>query len=79
MNERVGRVATRLGLSSEEARARTLQEDAARREYLRRNYAVDIAEERHYDLIIKSGRVGMEEAVEALASLVRAGSREEGA
>lgn len=79
VEERVGRVAERLGVGADEARARTLQEDAARREYLRRHYGIDIAAERHYDLIVNTGRIGEEEAAEALAGLVRARRQGEGA
>lgn len=79
LEERVRRVAERLGLGGEEARIRTLEEDAARREYLRRHYGSDIAAERHYDLIVNTGRVGVEAAAEALAGLVRASGWGEGA
>lgn len=79
LEERVRRIAERLGLGEEDARTRTLEEDAARREYLRRHYGIDIAAERHYDVIVNAGRIGPDEAAEALAALVRASRSGEGA
>lgn len=78
LEERVRRVAERLGLPAEGARARTLEEDGARREYLRRHYGIDVAAERHYDVIVNTGRIGVDEAAESLAVLVRASGRDEG-
>lgn len=79
LDERVRRVAERLALRTREARARTLREDAARRDYLRHHYDIDVAAVRHYDLILNTGRIAVEDAATALAEIVTQGRHEDGA
>jgi len=68
LDERVGRVAGRLG----QARARIQREDSAREEYMRRNYGIESSAAIHYDVIVNTARLDVESAAAALATLVRA-------
>jgi cytidylate kinase len=79
LEERVRRVAGRLGLERHEARARTQREDAARDEYLRRHYAIEPAAGIHYDVIVNTARLDVESVAAALAELVRATAQGNGA
>ncbi|MFZ2491573.1 MAG: cytidylate kinase-like family protein [Thermoanaerobaculia bacterium] len=72
LEERVGRVARRLGLERNQARARVQREDSAREEYMRRNYGIDSSHAIHYDVIVNTARLDVESAAAALAMLVRA-------
>lgn len=75
LEERIRRVAARLALDPDAARTRIREEDGARAQYMRRSYGIDIDDRRHYDLIVSTGRLGIDEAARALAELVVA-SRE---
>lgn len=75
LEERVRRVAGRLGLEMAPARARTQREDSAREEYLRRNYGIDPAAPIHYDVIVNTAKLHVEPAAAALAELVQASRR----
>jgi cytidylate kinase len=52
------------GLSQREATQRILASDEARREYLRRYYAVNWLDPQLYDLVINTGRITIPTAVQ---------------
>lgn len=79
LEERARRVAGRLGLARDQARARAQREDSARDEYMRRNYGIDSTAGIHYDVIVNTGRVDVGPAASALAKLVPASRGESGA
>jgi cytidylate kinase len=68
---RVARVAEQLGLDAADAAIRTSYEDARRREYLRRNYGTEIADQTQYDVTLNTARLTGDDAASALAALVR--------
>lgn len=63
---RIREVMVRFTLSEDEARRRLHQADADRAAYMRHNYGADWRDPRHYDLVIDTGRLGYEHAVEAI-------------
>jgi len=63
---RIREVMARFTLSEDEARRRLHQADADRAAYMRHNYGADWRDPRHYDLVIDTGRLGYEHAVEAI-------------
>lgn len=69
-DERVRRVRERLEMDSAAARARILEVDEEREEYMRRSYGIDVADPGHYDLILNTGRMSMEEAATAVVALI---------
>lgn len=79
LEERVRRVAGRLGLERNQARSRTQREDSARDEYLRRNYGIEAAAGIHYDMIVNTARLDVESVAAGLAELVRASRQAGGA
>ncbi|HOM99428.1 MAG TPA: cytidylate kinase-like family protein [Acidobacteriota bacterium] len=68
---RVSRMAERLGLDLKDARERVAREDAQRREFLRRCYGIEMADQRHYDLVVSTAHLDVEQVVAALAEVVR--------
>lgn len=72
LDERVRRVAARLGLQRDEARTRTQREDASRDEYLRGHYGINAAAAMHYGVIVNTAGIDVEPAAAGLAALVRA-------
>ena len=59
---RIGTVVARDNLTPDAARAQLRQVDEQRRRYLKRHYGVDWDDPEHYDLILNTGRIGVEEA-----------------
>ncbi len=65
-----------LDLTPEEARKRMKTTDANRSAYIRQVYGHDWAGPDHYDLVLDTGRLGLEGAAEAVLAAVKARGRE---
>ncbi len=65
-----------LGLSEEAARKRMKTTDANRNAYIRQVYGHDWAHPGHYDIVLDTGRLGIEGAAEAVLAAVKARLRE---
>lgn len=63
---RIREVMARDAISEEEARRRLHQADGDRAAYMRQNYGADWRDPRHYDLVLDTGRLGYQRAVEAI-------------
>lgn len=61
---RVDRVAQREKIDRETALNRIIASDKARASYIRRNYRVDWLDSRLYDLVINTGKIGYDDAVD---------------
>ena len=66
LEERVRAVASREGMSREEARRRVVQDDSDRRAYIRRHFHADMLDAVHYDLVLNTSSLGHEAASAAI-------------
>ncbi len=62
-NWRIGQLARRVGISTEEARLRVARTDEARKRYQQHYFANDMYDSRQYDLVINTERVGLALAI----------------
>jgi len=72
LEERVRRVAQREGLDPAEAERRVQEQESARQAYFRRFFRVQADDPLLYDLMLNTGRISVEEAVELVVHLARA-------
>lgn len=68
---RAKRLSERRGLDSKEAQKAVKAADAARADYLRRFYGVDAELPTHYDLVVNTDAVSMEQAADLVAQAAR--------
>jgi cytidylate kinase len=66
---RVKNVAHRFGVSIKEARERVVNRESKRRDFLKKSFQADVADPLHYDFVINTGRVSVEDAVDAISFL----------
>ncbi|HET8655734.1 MAG TPA: cytidylate kinase-like family protein [Longimicrobiaceae bacterium] len=69
--ERAARVAERMGISLREAQTETRRIDVERHRYLKHHFRCEWTDPSLYDLQIDTGGIGIDEAVELIAGLVR--------
>jgi cytidylate kinase len=69
---RVARIAYLHGLSRKEAERRVREVMRERRNFIRRHYDRDIAEPKHYDLVVNTGHLTVESAATIVADAYRA-------
>ncbi|MFC1515808.1 AAA family ATPase [Thermodesulfobacteriota bacterium] len=63
---RVQNVAHRYGVSIQEAKHRVVNRESKRRSFIKNSFQADVADPLHYDLVINTGSLGLEDAVEAI-------------
>jgi cytidylate kinase len=69
LETRIRNVAREYGCTLEVAEKRVRQRQARRREFVRRAFHQDIDEPHHYDLVINTGQVSLDTAVEAIVAV----------
>jgi len=67
---RIQNIADRFGVSREDARARILNRESKRTAFIKKSFNRDIADPVHYDLVINTGGMGIEEAAEGVCSIL---------
>jgi cytidylate kinase len=72
---RVKHVATEFSVSSEVARRRVLRTESDRKAFIRKYFLADIADAQNYDMILNTGSVGIDAAVD-IAMSAKSGSWE---
>ena len=72
---RIGKVASNFKVSLEDAKTRVLQTEADRKAFIRKYFHADIAEPINYDLVINTGQLTIEAAVDAIQSCIDAQMR----
>ncbi len=68
---RIQNVVRTYGIKEEEARRRVIRREAKRGAFVRKSYDADISDPENYDLIINTGKMPIESAVEAIIAAVR--------
>ena len=66
LEKRVRNVSHEFGISSEEARRRVIKTDSNRRAFIRKYFNDDIRDPLNYDLVLNSGRLNIDDAVNAI-------------
>ena len=69
---RIKSVAHTHDLKPEEARRRVTRTDADRKAFIRKYFNADIADPRHYDMVLNTGVLSIEHAVAAVSAVFRA-------
>ena len=64
---RVQHVAQSFGATDEDARRRVLKRESKRGDFVKRSFNEDITDPLNYDLVINTGRLSIEEAVDAVS------------
>jgi cytidylate kinase len=67
---RIGNVARQYGVPSDAAKRRVTVRDNRRRAFVRQSFNADIDDSIHYDMIVNTGRLSVEAAVEAIIGAV---------
>ena len=67
---RIARLSERWNVTHAEARRRMLELDAERRDFVRRHFHRDVADDRFYDLVFNTDRVEAEHVVAAILALI---------
>lgn len=68
---RIQNVVRAYGVKEEDARRRVIRREARRGAFVKKSYDADITDPENYDLIINTGRMPIESAVEAIIAAVR--------
>jgi cytidylate kinase len=68
---RAEQVAREHKLSREEARRRILKTESERQAFVRKYFHADIADPKNYDIVLNTGKIQIEEGVEAVCSLLK--------
>lgn len=72
LEKRVREVALAYRVSTEEAKRRVIQRESRRKAFVRRTFNADISDPIHYDLIINTGKISIDAAVETVIAAVMA-------
>jgi cytidylate kinase len=70
LETRVKNVAVAYRVSTKEARKRVMQRQSKRKAFVRQSFHADISDPLHYDLVINTGKISIEAAVEAIIAAV---------
>ena len=70
---RAEQVAREHKLSRDEARRRVLKTESERQAFVRKYFHADIADPKNYDIVLNTGKIQIEEGVEAVCSLLKRG------
>jgi cytidylate kinase len=63
------------GSSSAEAEKYVIKTDSDRRAYLRKHFNADVTDPSHYDMVINTGKLGIDGSVEAVKAAFTAWKR----
>jgi len=66
---RVQNIVNEFGASEDEARRRAIKTESERKAFIRKYFNADIADPIHYDLVINTGKLGIDEAVNLIVAL----------
>jgi cytidylate kinase len=66
MEERVQNLSKELGITVEEAKQKIIKTESDRKAFIRKYFNADITDIFHYDLIINTGTLSIDEAVNAI-------------
>ena len=72
LDKRIREVALAYRVSTEEAKRRVIQRESRRKAFVRRTFNADISDPIHYDLIINTGKISIDAAVETVIAAVMA-------
>lgn len=70
LDVRIQNIASRFGVSAEEAKRRIIRRESRRSAFIRQSFNADISDPIHYDLTITTGKLSIESAVEAVIGAV---------
>ena len=73
LEKRVENVARDFGVPAEEARRRVLRTESDRRAFIRKYFHADISDPANYDLVLNTGALNVDAAVEAVKGALMAG------
>jgi cytidylate kinase len=71
LEDRVKNVAREFGVSLDDARKRVMRRESRRRAFVRQSFNADISDPLHYQMILNTGSMTVDSAVEAVAAAVR--------
>jgi cytidylate kinase len=71
LKKRIREVALAHDVTTEEAKRRVIRRESRRKAFIRHSFNADISDPIHYDLIINTGKVSIESAVQAIIAAVR--------
>ena len=71
LKKRIREVALNHNVSTEDAKRRVIRRESRRKAFIRHSFNADISDPLHYDLIINTGKVSIESAVQAVIAAVR--------
>ena len=71
LEDRIQNVVRTHGVKEEEARRRVIRREAKRGAFVKKSYDADISDPENYDLIINTGRMPIESAVETVVAAVK--------
>ena len=71
--DRIRNVCRQFNVKEDKARRRVLRRESARRAFVRQTFHVDISDPAHYDMVLNTGKMGIDNAVAAIVGAVRHG------
>ena len=71
MEERIRNVSKNLGITTEEARLRVIKTESDRKAFIRKYFNADIGDPLNYDLVINTGNLSMEDAMNAINGVLQ--------
>ena len=72
MDQRIRNVALEYRVTSDEAKRRVIRRESCRKAFVSQSFNADISDPIHYNMIINTGKMGINAAVEAVVSAVMA-------
>jgi len=72
LKKRIREVALTHGVPVEEAKRRVIQRESRRKAFVRHSFNTEIADPAHYDLVVNTGKMNIDSAVEAVIGAVKA-------
>ncbi|MGZ3594715.1 MAG: cytidylate kinase-like family protein [Syntrophales bacterium] len=68
MESKIQNVMRDAGCSKEDAKKYVIKTDSDRRAYLRKHFNADVTDPTHYDMVVNTGKLGIDGSVEAIAA-----------
>ncbi|MGZ6236082.1 MAG: cytidylate kinase-like family protein [Syntrophales bacterium] len=68
MESKIQNVMRDAGCSKEDAKKYVIKTDSDRRAYLRKHFNADVTDPTHYDMVVNTGKIGIDGSVEAIAA-----------
>ena len=73
MEERIRNVSKRLGITVEEARLRVIKTESDRKAFIRKYFNADIGDSLNYDLVINTGTISIDDAINTINGILNKG------